>query len=182
MNWTNQINETTEGFVKNFDSLTPEQLNWKPNANTWSIAQNIDHLIVINETYFPILADLKAGTYKRPFMAKLGFMVSFFGKTVLNAVQADRKKKIKTFPIWEPTTSHISSDIIDRFVKHQTALQQQIKASDYLVKKGTVIASPANKNIVYTLETAFDIIVTHEQRHLAQAKEVLEMLKNKNKS
>jgi hypothetical protein len=41
-----------------------------------------------------------------------------------------------------------------------------------------VISSPANKNIVYKLETAFDIIVSHEQRHLEQAKEILQLMKN----
>ena len=46
-----------------------------------------------------------------------------------------------------------------------------------LLEKGTVISSPANKNIVYKLENAFDIITTHEQRHLEQAREVLADLK-----
>jgi hypothetical protein len=50
---------------------------------------------------------------------------------------------------------------------------KKIEEAKELVAKGTVIASPANKNIVYKLETAFDIIVSHEQRHLEQAKEVL---------
>jgi hypothetical protein len=45
------------------------------------------------------------------------------------------------------------------------------------LEKGTVISSPANKYIVYKLETAFDIIVAHEERHLEQAKEVLSVLR-----
>jgi hypothetical protein len=44
----------------------------------------------------------------------------------------------------------------------------------------TVIASPASKMIVYTLDTAFDIIVTHERRHLEQAREVLRQLDTAN--
>jgi len=64
-----------------------------------------------------------------------------------------------------------------RFKNHQEALKQRIKEVDDLVKKGTVISSPANKIIVYKLETAFDIIVTHEQLHLEQAKEILNLLK-----
>jgi hypothetical protein len=105
-------------------------------------------------------------------------MVSFLGKTVLNAVQPDRKKKMKTFPIWEPTTSNVIGDILNRFQNHQNELIQKIEGSQGLVEKGVVISSPANKNIVYKLETAFDIIVSHEQRHLEQAKEVLQLMKN----
>jgi len=177
-NWTSTLNNITKQSLTEFGSLTSEQLNWKPNSNTWSIAQNLDHLIVVNETYYPVLASLKAGTYKTPFMAKISFMVSFLGKTVLNAVQPDRKKKMKTFPIWEPTTSNVIGDILNRFQIHQNELIQKIEEAKGLVEKGVVISSPANRNIVYKLETAFDIIVSHEQRHLEQAKEILQLMKN----
>lgn len=107
--WINQIDATTEAFNHQFNSLTTEELNWKPNPTTWSIAQNIDHLIVINETYFPILSDLKTGNYQPPFIAKIGFLASLFGKMILNSVKPDQQKKIKTFPIWEPAKSELSS-------------------------------------------------------------------------
>lgn len=176
-NWTSTLNNITKQTLTEFGSLTSEQLNWKPNSNTWSIAQNLDHLIVVNETYYPILASIKAGTYKTPFLAKIGFMVSFLGKTVLNAVQPDRKKKMKTFPIWEPTTSHVTGDILNRFQIHQKELIQKIEEAKGLADKGVVISSPANRNIVYKLETAFDIIVSHEQRHIEQSKELLSLMK-----
>ena len=177
-NWTSTLNNITKQTLTEFGSLTSEQLNWKPNSNTWSIAQNLDHLIVVNETYYPVLASLKAGTYKTPFIAKIGFMVSFLGKTVLKAVQPDRKKKMKTFPIWEPTTSNVIGDILNRFQIHQNELVQKIEKAKGLAEKGVVISSPANRNIVYKLETAFDIIVSHEQRHFEQAKETLQLMKN----
>jgi len=86
-NWTLTIDEISKQSLAEFGELSTEQLNWKPNSNTWSIAQNLDHLIVINETYYPVLAELKAGTYKSPFIARFGFIVSFLGKTILNAGQ-----------------------------------------------------------------------------------------------
>lgn len=176
--WTSQLDKITEQFFENFSSLSTEQLNWKPNAQTWSIAQNIDHLIVVNETYYPVLDALRKGAYQTPFIAKFGFVVSFLGKTILNAVKPDRQKKMKTFPIWEPTVSQVKDDILQQFEKHQTKLKREIESSKELIEKGTTISSPANKNIVYKLETAFDIIVSHEQRHLEQAKEILQLLPN----
>jgi hypothetical protein len=79
-NWTSTLGDISRQILTEFGSLSSEQLNWKPNPNTWSIAQNLDHLIVVNETYYLVLASLKAGTYKTPFIAKIGFMVSFLGK------------------------------------------------------------------------------------------------------
>lgn len=177
--WINTINQVTAGFQSTFGHLTPEQLNKKPDAKTWSVAQNMDHLIVINETYYPVLKSLHDGTYKTPFMGKMGFMVRYLGKTILKAVQPDRKKKMKTFPIWEPSQSNISADILQRFAQHQEELKKMIADAKPLLEKGAVLSSPSNKNIVYTLETAFDIIVTHEERHLVQAKELLPILNGK---
>lgn len=178
MNWSTEIDKITQSFKTKFGHLSEQELNWKPNQQMWSIAQNIDHLIVVNETYFPVLTSLKEGTYNTPFIAKLGFMVSFLGKTVLNAVKPDRKKKMKTFPVWEPTLSQVKSDIFQRFERHQNELKRQIETSKELIEKGAIISSPAKRNIVYKLETAFDIIVSHEQRHLEQASEILNNLKN----
>ena len=179
-NWGLEIAKVTNECRALFGSLTSEELNWKPNSTTWSIAQNLDHLIVVNETYYPVLDGLKAGTYKTPVIAKIGFMVSFLGKMIVKAVHPDRRKKMKTFPIWEPSVSFDQDDILRRFETHQNELKQRIEETTYLAEKGLVISSPANRNIVYTLETAFDIIVLHEQRHLEQAKEIMDFVKDIN--
>ncbi len=176
MNLLVETDKISQAFQEEFAALNAEQFNWKPAEGIWSIAQNIEHLIVVNETYFPVIAALKAGTYRTPFWGRFGFMVSFFGKTVLNAVQPDRRKKMSTFPIWEPAQSAIGADILERFSKHQQDLKKCMENSADLLHQGAVLSSPANRNIVYKLETAFDIIVAHEQRHLEQAREIKRML------
>lgn len=175
-NWISQINQTTSDFRQHFGGLNGSQLNWKPDAQTWSIAQNIDHLIVINNTYKPTIEAIKNGTHKVPFIGKLGFMTSFFGKMILNAAQPDRRRKMSTFPMWEPSSSDISDDILAQFTRHQEELKGMVNSMKDYIPKGIVISSPANPNIVYKLEKAFDIIVAHERRHLEQAKEVLSLI------
>lgn len=171
--FTDEINTITRQFRKTFDTCTNEQLNWKPDPSTWSIAQNIDHIVVINNSYVPMIDAVRNGRYKRPFIGRIGFLVSFFGDFILKGVNPDRKKKMKTFPIWEPAQSDVPDGILDRFEQHQENLKALIENSADLVANGVVISSPANRNIVYTLEKAFEIIITHEKRHFEQAKEVL---------
>ena len=84
---------------------------------------------------------------------------------------------MKTFAIWEPEKNRISGDILKRFEAHQEELKKVVRESQDLIDQGVVISSPANKNIVYKLSTAFDLIVAHEQRHFNQAKEVLELMR-----
>jgi len=171
-NWHSRIDQISHSFDREFASLTAKQLNWKPNAQTWSIAQNVDHLVTINESYYPVLKSAKEGNLRLSFVSKLGFMVNLFGKSILKSVSPDRANKMTTFPIWEPSVSEIPEHIMRSFSQHQQSLKQMIAESSELLEKGTIIHSPANKNIVYRLDTAFEILVTHEERHFIQAKEV----------
>ncbi len=170
--WAIELDQITQAFNEEFRTLTKTELNWRPNARQWSVAQNIHHLMVVNETYYPVLHKLKNNTYILPWFGRIEFITTFFGKTVLAAVQPDRRKKMKTFPIWEPEASNLGGDILVRFKKHQDELKQLIESCQDLIEKNMVISSPANKMIVYKLETAFDIMVAHEKRHLEQAREM----------
>lgn len=174
--WQDQLQKTTEGFAEAFTHLSGTELNWKPNAKTWSIGQNVEHLIIINQTYFPILDRLDKGTYKAPFIGRFGFMTKMLGNFILTSVLPETAKKTKTIPIWEPSASEIPEDILTQFAAHQEVLAEKVAASRPHLEAGAVIASPANRHIAYTLERAFEIIVAHEKRHLKQAKEVMKTM------
>ncbi len=178
-NWTKQIEEVTEKFQKSFGHLSENDLNWKPSPGTWSIAENITHLIEVNSSYFPGFNALTRGNYKLPFIARFGFVVNFFGNMILKSVQPDRKNKMKTFPMWKPSEGSSYENILERFSDHQSALKREIAQVMDKTRENAVISSPANKNIVYRLGTAFDIIVAHEFRHYEQAKEVLKLIEKK---
>lgn len=175
--WCGRIDQITREFVSEFGHLNAEDLNWKPSPDVWSIAQNMHHLIVINETYYPVLKSVRDRTYQMPWIGKIGFMVRWMERVILQSVQPDRRKKMKTFPLWQPSSSAFGREIIAQFHAHQEGLKKLISESDDLLQQGTLISSPANKNIIYRLEMAFEIIITHEQRHLEQARE-LSRLKN----
>jgi hypothetical protein len=170
--WLDQIDATSKNFRDAFGSLSGDELNWKPTSKTWSVAQNIHHLIVINRTYYPIVKSVRERTYQLPWIGKWKFMVDFFGRVIYKYVSPDRKRRTKTFPAAWPSTSTIAADILNQFENHQAELKTLIQNCNDLLDANTIISSPANKNIVYTLKSAFDIIVAHEQRHLIQAKEV----------
>lgn len=167
-----ELQKLTAAYTEVCKGLTASQLNWKPNAATWSLAQIVDHIIKVNETYYPVVEQLRAGTYQVPFIGRFSLATNFFGNLIFGSVEPQRKRKIKTFPIWEPQTSDIRPDILEVFAKHQADFARFVRGCDDLVASGVVISSPANRVIVYRLEKAFEIIVAHEWRHLEQAKEV----------
>ncbi len=171
--WSKKIDIITSDFITSFGSLDSKKLNKKPDSDSWSIAQIINHLIITNESYYPMIDELKNDSFKIPLTGKIKFLVNFFGKLVLKTVQPDIKRKVKTFDIWKPPESDIPEDILEKFKHHQTELIKVISGCDNLLASKKVISSPVNRNMVYNLETAFDIIVAHEQRHYQQAKRIL---------
>jgi hypothetical protein len=174
--WLSQIDADTVAYQALLAHLTIDQLNWKPNPETWSIAQILDHLILGSQSYFPLVEQIKAGNYNMPWSGRFPILVRFFGRFLVSSLQPDRKRKMKTFPVWEPSTSTIEEGILERFVAQQDQLKnliQEVVAGNLLEK---VVGSPANGFIVYTLKSAFDILVVHEKRHLEQAKEVVALL------
>lgn len=174
-NLLQQIDSNTKLVQDLFGHLTEEQLNRTDGAH-WSIAQNIEHLILINSSYFPIIDQLNQNVYKRPFHGRFQFIVKFLGGFVRQAVEPSRQKKMKTFPVWEPKKATVLHDIIDQFTAHHQDLKRYIELAAPFIQNKTVIHSPASKVIVYELDTVFDIIIQHELRHIEQAKEQLQRI------
>lgn len=170
--WKKDIDAVTQAFAGSFQSLSEAELNWKPQANVWSVAQNMHHLMVINATYYPMIKRVREGKNALPAQAGWKWLVRWFGNFILKSVSPDRRRKMKTFPLWEPSQSQLPATMVEDFKKHQSELKEFIDSCTELIAAGTVISSPANRSIVYTLEAAFDIIITHEKRHLQQAIEI----------
>lgn len=170
--WITAIDQTTTAFNDHFKPLSYAQLNWKPSPQSWSIAQNINHLIAINDSYTAVVKEVRSSDFKVPLMGKWPFYTRMMGKMILNAVEPTRKRKTSTFPVWEPAQSDMAPAILEEYKRSQAGLKALIAATTDLLDHKQIIYSPANKKILYPLEMAYDIIVAHAWRHLAQAKEL----------
>jgi len=169
------IEEVSAEFIKYFGNLTEQQLNSRKQEDQWSIAQCIEHIILVNESYFSIVTAIREKKYQAGWNSRVGLLVNYFGKRMLNMVHPGNKKKSKTIAPWEPLNTKPLDEITMKFIAHQQSLKHLIISSQDLVQSKTIIHSPVNKRMVYTLSDAFKIMVAHEQRHLQQAKAVLVM-------
>jgi len=170
-----RIEELSIKFNREFENCDEVTLNFRPNEKSWSIAQILDHLNKVNESYFPIFIQLQKEKYTRPLTGRFGFLVNFFGKTILKSVQPENEKKSRTFPKWQPEEKRFSEEILIEFNAVQEQLKNHIEKSEVLLNQKAIISSPANKYIVYRLETAFQILQAHEERHFQQAKKLLKV-------
>lgn len=174
--YQSQLATLSKDFTEAFGHLTPEQFNWKPNAKEWSIGQVIEHIILVNSSYFGIPAQIRAGTYQYPFLARFGFFPKMMGNMILKSVQPETKRKQPTVQMWAPAQSEVAQDMLQQFQTQQAKLIQSIGENQDLVENNTLVCSPANKFIVYTLGRGFEIMIAHERRHFNQAMRVREAM------
>ncbi len=177
--WTEKLDAHEAKFHQLFGGLDSLQLNWKANPEKWSIGQCIDHLIVINSLYFPVFEKLAAGEYQPTGWQKWSPFSGMLGRMLHNSVKPESKRANKTMPVFEPSQSNIPGDILQSFSKMQAELKNHLLKMQNLDFQKTIISSPANQYITYSLHDAVNMLVDHEERHLLQAAGVLEQM-NKN--
>jgi hypothetical protein len=170
--FTNELRQTAEDARVSFGSLSDEQLNWKPAAESWSVGQCLDHLIRSNEEMKPVF-EAKIGGAKNSFWESWSPLTGFFGGMLRNSLRSDKKKfKAPSEAIVPP--SDIPAGIVDRFTASQEWVIAEIEKSAGLDWDKTVVTSPFMGLITYRLRDALDIIVEHSKRHLRQAKRVMD--------
>lgn len=156
-----------------FGRLNQTQLNWKPSANQWSIAQCFDHLITANEHYFPIFNAIIKGEKRTTFWERLPILPGFFGNLLVKNLQPDASRKLKAPAIFQPSSSNLDAEIIQRFVAHQHQLAGLIQNAATIDLHKTIITSPSLSFVTYSLYDTYRLLVVHEKRHFEQARRVL---------
>lgn len=167
-------NAITDEAQNSFGHLNANQLNWKPSPKQWSVAQCLDHLIVINSTYFPVIEKIARDGYKPSLQQRLPLLPGLFGSLVITAVSPEGKRKYKASSHVQPSSSAIAGDIMARFRSHQQELIRHMRMTEKVDLSNTIITSPVASFATYSMLDAYRIVVAHERRHVLQAKRVME--------
>ena len=157
-----------------FGHLKAEQLNWKPAPDSWSVAQCLDHLITINQEYYPVFDRILKGEYRKTFWHGMPFLPAIFGRLMVKALSPDSQRKLKSPGAARPSSSSIDPQIVDRFIAHQRDTLAKMRLLGNSDPAGMIITSPFLSVVVYSLMDTFRLIVAHERRHFAQAQRVME--------
>lgn len=168
-------NAITDETRAGFGALTAQQLNWKPGADQWSVAQCFDHLVAANAAYLPIFEKVLSGEKKNTFWESLPWLPALWGKLLVKAVAPESARKLKAPKIFHPSSSSVDGAIIRRFIDQQNQVVRYMKATEGLDLEKIKISSPVTNLITYSLMDAYRIIINHEQRHLLQATRVSKM-------
>ena len=157
-----------------FGSLRHAQLNWKPTAETWSIGQCLDHLVVSDSLYFPALHRIAAGQFHMNWWQNWNPFSNLFGKMLLSSTGEKVNKKLKSPKVFVPTADAVPAGIVQNFQAHLDTLTNYISECRNTDLDKVQITSPVSSVITYSLRSAITILVQHEHRHVNQAIRVMQ--------
>lgn len=156
-------------FRDAFGALTVDQLNWKPNPETWSVGECLDHLIITNRSYFAQLEAIARGDKYVSFWERVSLFHGLVGRMLIKATGEKVERKAKSPPVFRPTRSTISTTIVEEFCTQQAELIAKVEKTDNVDHHATLVNSPMSSVIFYSLHDALVIIFQHERRHFHQA-------------
>lgn len=157
-------------------SLNARQLNWKPSADTWSIAQCLEHMLVGADEYAKVLRPAIERGRKRGLdtTGDVEPRHTLMGRMIMRAVEPTAKRKMPAPKIFRPAQSQISEDVVARFVKSHETIAALVADCSGLDFNRVKLGSPIARIIRINAADAFTILAWHAERHLNQAERVQE--------
>jgi len=114
--------------------LQPEQLNWRPQPDAWSIGQCLEHLCIANEVYLPAILSSLEG---RPVSPVQEITPGWFGRWFIrNYIEPSAQSKRARAPKKIVPGTRIEPSVLDRFLRSNQAARELVyRARDYDVNR-----------------------------------------------
>jgi hypothetical protein len=156
------------------DGLSEAQLNWKPSPDKWSIAQCLEHLTAASRGFNRYFVDaLARGRQRFATASAPTYQPSFMGRWLIKHVEPESPRKLRAPKIFKPSASNVRN-ALDNFLEQQKAFLKFLGETNGIDYNRTRLRSPVTALVRYSLADAYVITVSHEQRHLQQARRVRE--------
>jgi hypothetical protein len=155
-----------------FGRLTDPQLNWRPDARQWSVAQCFEHLLTTNDL---MLRDANEALRNpgRSVWQRMPLLPAFLGRTLVRSQSPSATRKFRTTAAGQPSTSSISVDILRRFADQARDAAVWMESLDEGAATRTNMVSPFMRIIAYSVLDGCRLMVAHDRRHFEQARRVM---------
>lgn len=161
--------EATAEVRSLFEHLTAEQLSWKPDANTWSILQCIEHLVTTGRLYLPPVREALERVRENGVVSVEPFRFTLFGKWFVTMAGPEVRWKVKTPPAFAPNPELTDLSVLERFVEVQEGVEALIREADGWPLNTRKFRSPVSRLVRLTLGEGLTLLVWHTWRHVNQA-------------
>jgi hypothetical protein len=157
-----------------FSSLNARQLNWRPDATRWSVAQCFEHLFTANTLMLQAADDALREAAPRTIWQRLPVVPGVLGRMLIRSQAPTAARKFKAPLKSTPATSAIAADIIQRFVEQNRKALARAESLDEREAARAIMTSPFIKVVTYSVLDGWRLIYAHDRRHFEQARRVMQ--------
>jgi len=154
-----------------FGRLTVRQLNWRPAADRWSVAQCFQHLVTANDLMIKSAKDALERPQKSLWQ-RVPLLPAAMGWAMIRSQAPGAKGKYTAPTKAQPTTSDVPGDIIPRFVDQHRDVAEWLQRLDETRLRRVVMVSPFVSAIAYSVLDGLRLLFAHDRRHFEQARRV----------
>lgn len=153
------------------------EIKYKPTPETWSVLECIEHLNLYGNFYLPeIDKKIKAAQKSDEVIFHSGLLGNYFAKMML---PREKLNKMKTFKNKNPNGSQLKKSTLFIFIDQQHRMLDLLQSARSVNLNKTKTSISISKWIKLKLGDTLRVVIYHNQRHLQQAKRVLNKLEDK---
>jgi hypothetical protein len=138
-------------------------LNWKAQPEQWSVLECIEHLNKYAR-YYNHEIEKALAKKRKPQKFKAGWLGNYFVESVTIG-----SKPVKTLSRLNPLNSQLDKGVLDEYLMHQRHLLQLLQKAKHNDLNARAVKVELMKWIRIKTGDALRFVITHQERHLAQA-------------
>ena len=153
--------------------LNEEQLNWRPDERSWSIAQCLDHLNNVSDrVYLTPMLDAIERARRAGAVRRGPIRPGFLGRWFVSILEPPPKRRLPAPGKIVPALRKGRAELVEEWRLVQAELGAVLRAGAGIDLNATRFVNPLVPLIRFSVGTGFLIIDAHERRHLWQAEQV----------
>ena len=103
------LDDVARDTERTFGGLDPRQLNWRPDATRWSVAQCFEHLVTANRLIVRAAQEALDDTRPRTVWQRLPGLPGFWGRMLVRSQSPESARKYKASHKAQPATSGVGA-------------------------------------------------------------------------
>lgn len=152
--------------------LDDERFNWRPDERSWSIAQCLDHLNVGNRVYLVPMREALTRARQKGAVRRGPIRPGPFGRWFVANLEPPPKRRLSAPKKIVPAAQKGKAEVMEEWSRLQAEAKDLLREAAELDLNRTRFVNPFISLIRFSVGTGFQVIVSHERRHLWQAARV----------
>lgn len=174
-----ELTQMTQKHLNEMEKFMQEDedhLNWRPEADSWSTLECLEHLNRYGDFYLNEIAKrMKSGNQKQPEVFKTGWLGNYFAKSML---PKEKLNKMNTFKSMNPLGSELDMKVAIKFKAQLKEMLQLLETAKSMDLTRTKTGITISNLIKLRLGDTFRVVIYHNERHMVQVKRILSRQKS----